>query len=325
MSNGIKNLLRVALSAALLALLLKFVPLDKILASLRSVDLRWLAVGICWSFVERVFSAQRMKFISGQVGMTHGSLELLRINLMTSFSGLFLPGHLAGGAVRWRLMAHRDKKHEAALAAMVFDRLNDLSILVSLTCVAIVFLPGFGLDSELRWLVITALLLLPVVYAIIFSRTTGKLANGLLTRMEPSLPNFMCRIAHKLLDAVAQFYGTPWSFKLRGWSLSVASHVSGSIAFVFFAMAVGLPVTWPELFVARAILAIAMLLPITVAGLGVREGLLLIFFKRAAESSVIIAFSGMVFAGLLALSLVGGILVVAALWKSSSVEKAKPA
>lgn len=318
LSGRSKFILRVALSVALLAALLKFVPFDDVVANLRGVDWRLLVFGVLWFFVERLFAAQRMRFISGQVGMSHSALALLRINLMTSFYGMFLPGHIAGGAIRWKLMSDRDKMHEAALAAMIFDRLNDLSILITLTCVTIILAPDFSIGDELNVLVITAVIVLPLVYALLFSRVTGHLARRLLSRFESLLPEVLSRFGRKLLDAVATFYGMTWRFRLRGWLLSGLSHVSGSVAFVFWAQAVGFPVSWAELFVARALLTVAMLFPVTVAGLGVREGLLLALFNNDASSSVILAFSGLVFSGLIAVSLAGGVLVLLSLWRGLS-------
>ena len=76
--------------------------------------------------------------------------------------------------------------------------------------------------------------------------------------------------------------------------LSIASNLSYFISCYF--IAVGLSYNYPILFISGvvAIAGLLNMLPITIMGLGTREGTFLLLFKPLAEP-LILAFSGLVF------------------------------
>src|SRR5665213_4392939 len=120
---------RVLISAALLYLVARKIPLQTFLHSLRQVNLPLMLASYLLIPVMGYIDANRTKMMADIQGLTLSINQIVRIGFITSFYSLFLPGYLAGGVIRWHRMARHDKKPAQALATIVFTRLLSLSLI----------------------------------------------------------------------------------------------------------------------------------------------------------------------------------------------------
>src|SRR3569833_798143 len=83
--------------------------------------------------------ANRTKMMTDLQDMTLSVAAIVRINFITSFYSLFLPGYLAGGVIRWHRLARHESKPAQAQAIVLFGRVIStlVSVALGFTCWAL--------------------------------------------------------------------------------------------------------------------------------------------------------------------------------------------
>ena len=124
--------IKILISASLLALILNVVPLEGVPAALgaASWDLVVLSIPVM-GFAHYAKSVQLFVMTRHQK-ITLSPLRIFAVTLITRFYGLFLPGVLAGGAIRWYHFAREDNKPAQALAVVILNRVLETSMLICL-------------------------------------------------------------------------------------------------------------------------------------------------------------------------------------------------
>ena len=132
------------------------------------------------------------------------------------------------------------------------------------------------------------------------------------------------------LEAVAvaarSYHGLGVAFP-AGWPLlSLAVQLTGSVGFFVWAQALGSPVGLAEVTWARACYTLVLLLPITFAGLGAREGVLILLLKPYGVTGAdAVALSFIQLGGTLILAMLGAAFEFRSFWRRRADEKAVPA
>jgi uncharacterized membrane protein YbhN (UPF0104 family) len=119
------------------------------------------------------------------------------------------------------------------------------------------------------------------------------------------------------VDGAARSYhglGAVFPTKVMLWSLAV--QLVGSVGFYVWAQALGSPVGLAEVTWARACYSLVLLLPITFAGLGAREGVLILLLKPYGVTGAdAVALSFIQLAGTLILAILGGLYELRSFWR----------
>lgn len=298
-----------ALSLALLGLVLWYVPLEEIAKELGHGKPWWVISGFGLFFVMRTASAYRMRVITRHQEMSLSTFEIFKIGLVTSFFGLFLPGHIAGGAIRWHMLSSKDKKGVEALASVAFDRVNDIIILMSLGSACLLAASPPSVSPIVPWILGGSLVFLLAVYATLLNPWTTRLtlgiAEGIGIRRQPWFHSLVTR----LIDSMQRFQRFSGSVRVQLWSLSLIYHVLGTLAYFLLSGAMDLGLSFYDCAWLRALLHLLFLLPLSVSGIGVRESALVVLLVPLGISSAqAIAYSFLLTGGLLLIAGVGGLL-----------------
>ncbi|MCI0348745.1 MAG: lysylphosphatidylglycerol synthase domain-containing protein, partial [Acidobacteriales bacterium] len=118
----------------------------------------------------------------------------------------FLPGTVAGGAIRWYKFSLQDKKPAQAIAVIVFARLIDTSVM---TAAGLVF---WALDAQARHSALYGIVLGGVfvglcgIGLLFFRRRPARALTSWLTRQN-RLPELITQKLAKVLRAAAEFGG----------------------------------------------------------------------------------------------------------------------
>lgn len=302
------NLLRVALAATLLTVIFWRVDIRDVWQGMRQVG--WLPF-LCAIFlflavrgVTAIQLHEGIKALRLQIPLS----SVLRVQLISSFYSLALPGDLAGGGITWyRLFRESGRAYEVGLL-IGFYRLLNTFILVALGAAASVFDQHFA-HALLRtvifvWLILIALLMLPF-----FSRRAASAVRRLFRPLLNRLPDWIVEKLNKAEFAARLFAGTHTGYSVAfAVLLSLAHHLIG-IGWMFgLARALELDVSIFVIGWIRTLLALAQMIPVTVAGLGVREvGLIYLLGAYDAPQALALAYSLSVFAVNLVGALVGGL------------------
>jgi hypothetical protein len=240
-------------------------------------------------------------------GVPMGTFEALEINLATLFYGLVLPGgNLTGIAVRFYRLSRAGGRYAAGLLAMACDRVAATAAIsvVGLACWAVDprEKPTSGLVVLMIGAAIVAATIAPFAAARQLRRVAGMLQATSLAWLYAGL-----RRVGRAFDAIARLPGRTIALILV---LSCLAQVPGIAAFAILADALGLSLSFITLGWIRSVVLIVTALPISVAGLGVREGVLLLLLRPyGVADHDALAYSLLVFAvTIVAPGLVGGIL-----------------
>jgi glycosyltransferase 2 family protein len=297
---------RVLVSAGLLYLVARKIPLDTFLQSMREVNLPLMIVSYFLIPIMGYIDANRTKMMSDLQGITLSINQIVRINFITSFYSLFLPGHLAGGVIRWHRMSSHDKKPAQALATILFTRMLStiVTVVVGLACwlldpVARRTL-GFGLGF-------TVLLLgLLIAHWLLFNSGRAHwLASWLGGRSW--LPKFAADKIGKVLVSVDKFGELTFGRLAGTGALLVLSELIGILSFYLISVAMHLGLSPVSIGWVRAYVTLLTLLPISIMGVGVRDGSMVVMLRAyAVAPALALTYSALLLTRTVVLALLGG-------------------
>ncbi len=274
---------KIGVGSALLILVLMRIPLDGVwvaLSRLKPVD---VALAVVLYFAAHGVNALKLRLLLPELSIR----QSLRFTMIAVLYGTALPGQLAGDAVKaFRLTraASRAGDVSATIAAVTIDKVLGLFALLLLTAV------GLGLD------------------AMVFGASVVKLI-GL------GLAAFIALLVVVVFAPVPPFL-QKWTVKFSAWrrltlrpSTLLQSLLYGlvfqSLSILVFAVlgaAMGLELSMASWAVVVGLVSVVLLLPVTIAGVGLRDGSLVGLIALLGQSqSAALALSLM----LLALNMLG--------------------
>lgn len=292
---------RAALSGIVLALIFSFLPLSDVFATARRIDTRlWFAsLAIFW--VGHVISAAKWQLIADS-GAGFGAV--LRAHFGGLVANLCLPGIAGGDVVRAALLFPRVQNRTRLALGSLADRMID--------SIGLLILAMGGLVFTLREFAPGRTLLLSIIAILALAGVTAAIGIALhpiiLRRLKKG--SRLHKISEKIGTGIGALLREPRTLLL---CLAMSMTVQGAFIGVNVALAqaagVAVPITaW---FFAWPLSKIIASLPLSLAGLGVREaslaGLLAPF--GAAPASIVAI--GLLWQTLLfATGLIGGAIVV---------------
>jgi uncharacterized protein (TIRG00374 family) len=296
--------LRVTVSVLLLAYLLRLSAFVEIARAFRRINPLYLLAFFGLYFASVFFSSVRWRILlrAWEIEARLGSL--FRYILTGLFMNNFLPGSLGGDAYRLYCGGRDSGRPEAVAATIFYERVLSYASLVTLGLGAL----SLRADLAADW---TFWLLLGGVFLALSSLT----ALSTLPAFGGWAENFVSRFPFaerlRLKDWVHSF-----RFKVRHpgllavvFLLSFLIQFTDIFAFRLIGAAIQLSVKLSDLLLFVPLLYLAILLPLSVNGIGIRESVFVLFAASwGITSADAVAFSLTVFTLNLAGSLGGGVL-----------------
>ena len=176
-----------------------------------------------------------------------------------------------GGAVRLLRLGRDGQGMSGVLAAILASRLQEMLLQLSLAMVAMPWVAGH-LQSPGNWTIVLGLGVVAAGfgYAAMFDRRIRRCGLGLITR-RPRRNAATRRLRRLLLRAGRTRMVSARPRIERFWRSESSRHLVGAAAFLAFGLAAGAELGLAPALWARGVTGIAMLLPLSVAGLGLRE------------------------------------------------------
>lgn len=299
----VRLLVKLALSVLLLSGLLYYVPMADVAAVLEHAHIGFVIAGVILQFLVRGVATFRMKVIADVQRMVLTRWALFRILLITQFYSLILPGTLAAGGAAWMKYVQHGAAKDAAVAAIILNRAIAMTFMVAIGAAAWVW--DRAPDG---WGGLTATAILAVLIIVVALPVPNEKPAGVQRRLADARWK---RALQGVLVQLGSIRNVPTRGKLVVISSSLTHEFLSAVVLLAFAASLGLELSLAQVLWVRAGLQLLLMLPVSVAGLGVREvglvsfGALLGF--GAAES---FAWSLLILLGLLVLSIVGAIMEV---------------
>jgi glycosyltransferase 2 family protein len=272
--RSLQGTARVAIAAAILAYLFGQIPAAEVLRSLAGASTGPLLGGVLVVFVLQVVAAGRLRLLANAYGVCFSSWALFKINLATLFYGICLPaGNVTGFIARLYMMSAPQKQYVGVALALSCDRV----VATVMLCVVGI---GFWL---LAWPVDAWHVLVPMLAALL---GLALLQAAFFVRLPLPFPRFLWPAKLGLLrEALQRSRSLSPASLVWALGLAIVVHLLGTLAYGLVASALHLDVSLATVGWTRAAAMLAAILPISVAGLGVREGVLVLLLAPYAVSA----------------------------------------
>lgn len=305
--------LKALITAGLLYYILATVPIRGIVPAITSARMDYFTMALLLLLLKNSLASWRMKQLTSRQGMTISLRRIFEINLITSFYGLFLPGSLAGGAIRWHKFHQVDRNGLGIFLAILYNRY----ILTTATAAIGVMFWGLagkyeaGLGPGITLLVLF-LGLLTLQGMFVHEKLSAWAEKTVVDRIR--MPETVRDKLRKLFLALSQYRTFPLATQLGIALFSLVEELVGIASFVCVSRAIGLEIPIVHLGWIRSCVIFVIMLPISFSGFGVREGTLIaLLAPYGVAGTAAVAFSLLLYSRNLLFALSGGILETGAL------------
>lgn len=280
--------LRLFVSAVLGALLLYIVEIDSLFAVANRTQPEYLLLALIVALIDRVLMAYKWTVLLAAKRIQLRLVYALRLYLISTYIGLFLPATVGGDAFRIYAMAKNQFRVESVLASIVVERLLGFLamfalVLISLIAAANISSAGIAEEtSHVRWM---AIFLFCATLVIIVASFNARLLQYATLRLGV-LPG-----ASRLLVKVNRFTDAYWSYRehkgvlLRFFLLSVLESGMPVLWTYLLALAFRIDVPILYFFVFVPIIVFLVRIPISIDGIGVQQGAYVYFFSLLGVST----------------------------------------
>lgn len=275
--------------------------------ALRAADYRWIAVAIIAYLLVEVTAAIRWHILLKVQGIHLSGRRLSGLFLIGMFYNQFLPGGTGGDIMKsYLLLKETPGKATGALLAVVFDRVIGL--------IALIIITGTLIALRYEWLTqlpqtrVLVMVLLAILGSAVLLLLTSFVVSGLnIAHKLP--PRFPAREKLIELSAAYHLYARHWNATLFAFAASVIAHLATFATFLFVAYAFRAGVSALDFFAIMPIERTISSLPISVAGVGWREKILLVMLHGLCNvpEAVAVLIGSMSFLVMLVCSAPGGL------------------
>ena len=252
-------LLRVVVTVALMGMVLSGIKWDAFLTLIQNCDWRWWLAGLGVTFLVQAAAAIRWAFLARPIGFPFSLGTFLWRFFEGSFFSLCLPSSIGGDVIKAFRLADSTSSRLLAGCTILADRLAGLA--------AVMVLGGTALLAK------TGELSLPATFAVGAGLLGGAMlvfwvGLGSIDRLLAVTPEH--HPARQFLARLLPYQEQPGLMpRAVGWSLLI--QMGGSVAVALIAKSLGVSLPLAVWFAVVPLLTLAMVLPISMLGLGIRE------------------------------------------------------
>lgn len=250
--------LRWCISLAILAGLALWLEPARVIDQVRDIQLGWLALALLLGIIQMALSAWRWRFTAGRLGLKLEPGQALTDYYLAAFVNQVLPGGVLGDAWRAQRHAQRSGQRGAAWRAVILERTSGQLIVLGLALLTLMFQAPWR-EHLLNISDIVGIGLMGFGLLI--------LLTGLILRRSPVGRAQLAELAADARRALLAL--NAWPLQLLSSVLIVLSYL---LVFAAGARGIGIDLALGQLMLLALPVLLAMLIPVTVAGWGLREG-----------------------------------------------------
>jgi len=321
-----KRVLRILASIAIVVGIFWFIPFHEVVRAFHGLRLEYVAIALVANLISGYLEGVQLWILLKQAKVPTTLWTVMETKMTTRFYGQFLPSELMAAGVKFYRLAEPTRQWGEVVATLVFFRVVNMG---TLTLVGLVFWLIEMPEGPGRWIgviLVAMLLLLVFVHLILSSPRLARAAKRLhKTRWLSWLKGRLVDKVKKLTRVTIESYRLFHDSALVVILLAIVRHAVGIVSFWILALSLGISLSFLTIGWIRVVLHAIMNVPITLGGIGVREGSLVLLLKEYGVSggdAVALAFL------LVVLTLVqnstGGILELRNLLRSESKDPTPP-
>ncbi len=290
-------ILRLLVSIGIVVYILVDVDTADLVRTLSAVRIDLVAWSVALYLVGQMLSAYKWRLVGRSVGFAQPFTEYARFYFIGMFFNLFAPSTIGGDVVR-ALYLGGGRRPGLAVNSVLFDRVSGLALLMALGAGALIAFPEYGLP----W---------PLTAGIVGGGGLIVLGWWMCPRLVRWLPE-RNRVRQQVEDDLAPFWRDR-RLLARVSVVSVLFHLTQVLVQYIIVLAAGARAPFSYCLIYHPVISVMTALPVSVAGLGVREGGYLYFLTHIdIDDSIAVTVGVLWFAVTVLAGLVGGALFPAA-------------
>jgi glycosyltransferase 2 family protein len=263
--------LKVLFSVLLLGLLSRIIDIPRTVQVFANVDARFLCMAILVFAMGQGINAVKWFWLGKALTLPCSLGNYLRLYTMGMFLAIFLPGSMGGDLGRAVLLTREGQPGWTATYSVLADRYSGLLFLLILSSIACQNVPAYSSLSPWLW-VLTGVVL--IVWLL--------LGWGSVLVL-PLVPTKLKSYAQPIPGWEKQLRTWPNLLRIGGGSLVIQAINWGVL--LLLAAAMHLQVSAPALMTAYGLITVASLAPLSLNGLGIREGGYVLLLKQVGVAS----------------------------------------
>ncbi|MBN3962485.1 lysylphosphatidylglycerol synthase transmembrane domain-containing protein [Nostoc sp. NMS8] len=272
----IKTIIKTVVSVSLLVFVFTRIDLGLAYNQFKNLSLPFIVLALIFYTGCQWLSCWRWQVVLNSSGHSAPMSSLLSSYFAGMFLNIFLPGALGGDVYRVYRVAQETKDSEVAVVSVFLERFTGLAALSALALIGLP--PAFKLVG--RWDII---LLFLVCVGSLVGAVLLISSPKLLILAEPWLQKFhLSNVAARF--AKIQILLRKFAQNRIALTLSMSLSMLLQLAIVYYhylvAQQLKIPISYLQLLVFIPIIVVVTLLPISLGGLGLKEGLWVYLFNR---------------------------------------------
>jgi glycosyltransferase 2 family protein len=270
--------IRIILSVGLFALLFSGVDRDEIAELIANCNPLYLGLAYLIALGDRLMMAYKWTILLAVKNIRISLVEATSIYLKTSFLGLFLPATVGGDALRAYAVARAQHNADDAISSIFVERVLGfvaLFIFAALGIIASILVMGETFLASLGPIFLLFLVFVVVFFVLIFASLNDTVMGFMRRFLKHWNTNLTRNRYFQKLDDVYRSYRAYEKNKLElGIFLFLSVLENLFPLFWTYALALAFDINIPLLyfFVLVPIVLVLVRLPISLAGIGIREG-----------------------------------------------------
>lgn len=296
-------LMKVLVSVGLLVFFFTRIHIERFFNTFASADFSYIALALVVYFFSQLLSTLRWEVLARPLGFKKPFMVFLNFYLIGMFFNLFAPGTVGGDVSRIYYLA-RDEEGEReknwsgatlnAAVSVFVDRVIGMMVLVWLGALGLILFPEYAVPSAVRLL----------TFALALGFVVGGLLIPVLRRI---LPEVGYSTVVKLRIALRSYRAHRQAIP-QAIALSFAVHLIQAWIHLLIGRAIHIEIPFSYCIIVYPLVGTFAAIPISLNGLGLREGgYLFLLAVIGINSEKAIAFGILLFLVVAADSLVGGI------------------
>jgi uncharacterized protein (TIRG00374 family) len=288
--GGIGLVLRLAISAALIAWILAKTPFHEVAAAFRSADSRFVLLAIALNPIGYYTSVRRWRLLIRAQGGDAPASFLLRSFLVGVFFNNLLPSTIGGDTVRVIDTARTGVGRAKAVAIIFVDRFVGLLALMLFALIGVLVSGRLTTrDPDLYAWVLGGAIVMALGAGLLF--WPSQRSARLLAWFGARLPRRLHPLFVKATEALLAFQGKG-SVLARAFAWSLALQTTVVLNGYLLSRALHVPIPLPYFFLIVPLALFVMMVPVSINAIGVRENVWAFFFVTfgvSAASGVAVA------------------------------------
>lgn len=274
-----------------------YIDINKFIYILPNIDYSILLLLIFLIYVIRLLVAYQTKISLTPFNIQTNTHEIFKIHLISTFYSLILSSDLIAGGVSWYLLSKENGRRAEIASVIVYLRILNLITLLPFALLGIYFEPKLEEYNIQIYILMFGLILL-VMLLPFFWHSLAIFTESLLNYLISLLP--LKKLSNRLLEANQNVWNAvkvsremPIRFNIKIIILSFASQLL-AIVFMYLALKmvnIHLPISVATWLI--ALVVIIAMLPLTIAGIGVRDFSFVFILKElysvSPESSLLLS------------------------------------